>query len=344
MPTTHKKRDTNIEILRIIAAIFITLNHVRCSPKIDALYPNYILKQFFLCGGQFGVNLFLIIGCWFLVKVKPSVQRPIRIICETCFYAVLFNIIAFTILRNCVSVANFFKGFHYWYPFGYVVMLTLSPLLLKVSNKNCKIISLAGGGVSFVITILGILRPNLKILFPFTKGLIVGPLWFCYVFILIRTIRTIEEQSNKHISTPKIYLLGFLITYMIMFTILHKTESSWIRDTTSPMCIFSAYCLFRFFLSMKLSMKNFRHKGQINYFAKCTFAVYLFQCHASISEWLWNDFFHFYQWSKTTLFWGLYSILATVFIFIVALLSNYLLLYILKLKKLFFKIGQEPKK
>jgi len=57
-------RETKYEILRITGAIAITLSHMPCSS--EALVINQYINAFHIILGGFGVNLFVLIGAWFL--------------------------------------------------------------------------------------------------------------------------------------------------------------------------------------------------------------------------------------------------------------------------------------
>ncbi len=56
----RKDRESNLELLRILTMILIVLDHVPCSS--DALPINKAVSDFFVLGGKFGVDVFVILG------------------------------------------------------------------------------------------------------------------------------------------------------------------------------------------------------------------------------------------------------------------------------------------
>lgn len=305
-------RDSKYELVRIIAAIFITFNHVPCS---DASLPfNSLVRSFFFLGGQFGVNIFVIVGCWFLVDGKFKTERINRIIWEMLFYSILLNIVSFTILGVDFSIKKFIKGFSYWYPFGYVTLLFLMPILQKLSLKIQKTISIFGIAIFGFVTILGSIAPYHPIVYLFSKGVFIGPVWFSYVFIIISFLK--KSKYNKFFSyNSKIFFVIFIFNYILMYIVCIFTKRTYIREVCSPICFLSALSMFLVIVNTKITKNNI-----INLISSSTFAVYLIQSHMNFRDFLWNILFKFDYWSCNTYFYGWYALLATIFIFILAII------------------------
>lgn len=139
---SSRQRDSRYEVLRIIAALAITLNHIPCSE--NALIANQFIRKFFFLGGQFGVSLYVIIGAWFLCNGKFKADRILRIIAQMVFYSLVLDIVSF-VLGTSVSVSGILKSFSYWFCFGYVVMLIVAPFLQKLSERKKLCIAIVGG-------------------------------------------------------------------------------------------------------------------------------------------------------------------------------------------------------
>ena len=171
--------------------IAIVLNHTPCS--LNALEVNFFVRRFFYLGGQFGVNLFVILGAWFLCDCYNSLnfskrtfssKRIFNIIIQMFFYSVFLDLICL-ILGYRFSLKTFAASFSYWFCFGYVVMLMAVPFLENINTICRKIIIIFGGVLTTIVIILGIYMPDFFIVKLFLKGIFIGPVWFCYVFLCV---------------------------------------------------------------------------------------------------------------------------------------------------------------
>ena len=91
-----KERKSNFELLRIIAMILIISFHIvfHSEYEITTLnFNNYIIKVFWLFG-EIGVNLFLLISGYFMIKSKISIKKILNLIFELIFYNSISAIIA----------------------------------------------------------------------------------------------------------------------------------------------------------------------------------------------------------------------------------------------------------
>lgn len=299
-----KERDSKYEAMRIIAAIAITLNHVPCSE--NALIINRYTREFFFLGGQFGVNLYVIIGAWFLCDGRFKTERVLRIVIQMVFYSLALDIISF-MLGTPVSLSGFLKSFSYWFCFGYVAMLLAAPFLQRLSEKSEIIISILGGVLVTIITIGGHLDPSLLLVRLSLKGVIIGPLWFGYVFVLVSLIK---KQWSKITISGTQWLVTFFIIYALMYVVLIVSGKSFIREVCSPICFLSAFSLFAVF-----AQKEVRRNYLVNRISKYTFGVYLFQAHMLFRSYLWEGIFHFTKISETSYLYVIEALLCVIVVF-----------------------------
>lgn len=79
------KRDSNIELLRIIMMIAIVAHHYVVNSGIMELYDfsnitgNMIFLQIFGFAGKAMINGFLVISGYFMVKQNTSLKKIIRL-------------------------------------------------------------------------------------------------------------------------------------------------------------------------------------------------------------------------------------------------------------------------
>ena len=309
-----KERDSKYELLRIIAMAAITLNHAPVSA--DALAINMYLRKFFFLGGKFGSYLFVIIGAWFLAgSEKWSAKGIVKIILQTVFYGVLLDLVCM-VINGGIGIRQFLSGFNYWFCFSYVFMLLVWPLLRRIPDRKQMVIAAAGVSAGAGVTALGYLRPDFILIRALSKGIIIGPLSFCYAFIVVCVLRRHWKALNVRIK-PAGWLMLYLIGYLIMFLGLVALEGSHIRDLQSPVCLLSAIGLFGF-----VSNLNVGYCERINRIAGYMFGMYLFQTHRLFSEVLWKKIFPSAVISEQSVLWFAGVFAVTIGIFAGTLLSE----------------------
>lgn len=153
MSETVKKRNANIELLRIISILMISMLHV--LGKGNALndffpggsantYVAWILEALSISA----VNIFFLISGYFLIKSEFKLKRLVELILQTVFYTVLGLIIGLLagFVRgdevNTYYILNTILPVHmdiYWFVTVYVVIYILSPVIsIGVNNISKK--------------------------------------------------------------------------------------------------------------------------------------------------------------------------------------------------------------
>lgn len=338
------KRQSNYELLRIAAMIFITFNHITTSGNTisNEITPNTFISLFFMLGGKFGTNLFVFISVWFLADSKFKFERIFRIWAATLFYSVLLNIVDVVIFHYPISGIGWIRAFlpcigrYYWYCTAYIIMLFVIPILntfiKNIDNKKLLSIILFGG---ILTTILPVFTFNGKIfdsmvLRMIFKLILWGPVWFSYVYCTALYIK--KNNKLKRLSGSAgiaIFFASYLLTYVIE-TILYclgvlKNNSflladyhySNIRDMSSILCVLSAFGFFVFFKNLKIP-----YNRVINKIGGLVFGAYMFQCHTNSIEIIWQRIFKFPEMCRTEWFVP-YSIFAVVIIMSIGILIEY---------------------
>ena len=164
--TSHIKRESKYELLRIVAMIMIIFSHMACHGVQNVLDNGNAYKLYFegsivnkwivSClnvGGEVGVALFFIITGFFCVRKNRITVK--KVVLESIFYGWL-SIIAFIIIylcnRNIISLNNdilFFlikalivpiSGGAWWYVTTYVFLVlcvpVINPLICKLNKKG----------------------------------------------------------------------------------------------------------------------------------------------------------------------------------------------------------------
>lgn len=134
----RKDRSSNIELLRIIAMFMIICFHYVLKSKYDCsvlTYNTFIIKSFYMLG-EVGVNLFVLITGYFMIKGKFSWKKLICLLLEVSFYFLIsiyigikLGIYEYTTFRAIFLL--FFPTImnRYWFTTAYILLYILSPYL-----------------------------------------------------------------------------------------------------------------------------------------------------------------------------------------------------------------------
>lgn len=309
-----KKRDSNLELLRITAILLITFSHMASLGKAteSSLPFNHYLALFYYMWGKMGVNAFVILGCWFLADrpVRPS--QIIRICMEVLFYGTILNLIYILFFQDECSFYSIFRGYFYWYAFAYIIMLLLIPCMKKAAwLENKYVLSAFFVLLSVIPTVsrTGMYLPGFlgQIYGTFHSETILGPFWFCFIFLLTR-----KFKKNNVLDKCSSRLAGgiLVLCVIIMYAVTLLLNDTFIRDMYSVPCLAASFGLFAIFEKRKTG-----YHAWINRLATFSFALYLFQANNGSKTHIWQDVLQIQKCSEQTWFL-LYSILAVFLVFL----------------------------
>lgn len=291
-----EKRKSNIELLRIISMIMITLHHFSLYL---GLYSNNslgiqknILGVFLFSLGKIGVNIFVIIGGYFLINSTFNVKKIVKLWLEIFFYSLsiliigkIFRIQEFSMNESMKSI--FPISFQrYWFASSYIYLLILTPILnftiKKLSRNQHKNIIIIG-------TILfSLIYSTLYGSIGFGGGTdAIGILpWFILLYFIASYIKIYDIK----IKNIKLKTLITFITFELFICIPklliedNQTSNNFIYYYTRMNSIFVLLIsieIFLIFKNMEIKTSNI-----INNIAKVSFPVYLIQEHHMLKN-LW---------------------------------------------------------
>lgn len=142
-----QKRNSSIELLRIVSMILIVLYHYHARKYdlyvIDAPRPedpNFLYELLTHSIGKLGVPIFVFISGWYGIKFRKN--RIADMIVECMFYAVLSTSL-YALLYHGFELKNiiFFIN-HWWFMAAYICLYILSPGINYIFEKCSKIYSL----------------------------------------------------------------------------------------------------------------------------------------------------------------------------------------------------------
>ena len=213
----ENKRESNIELLRIISMILIVAFH--CTIDIGLVHDNKIVSVILFATGIWGilgVNCFFIISFYFLYNSKFKTKKFIYIIKEILFYTIPLIIIAMINVRTNtgwslkeINKIIFLQGIKqpfwqdmYWFATIYLLMYLSFPainsIMRKMSQKQLK----------YIVILLSVII----VLYQMQTTLIEEYFFCVYMYITFFYIKEYKEEWIK-----KNCKIGFLVVTLVIF-------------------------------------------------------------------------------------------------------------------------------
>ena len=286
-------RQSNWELFRIVAMLMIVAGHFILQSDFLKYTTGfyYYLGAYMGFGSIIAVNMFLMLGVWFMVDAKFCARRVIKL---------YFNVWTLTVpltLFVCVCGYQYslkdvirgifpFCGKGLWFASAYLALILISPWLNKIfllsSSSLKKLIIVLTGLISFWVTIYSFDRTENEWLDCLV--------WFSYVYIVIGYYK---KHVSLHLNKWMVIFVGSAL-YLLLVTIheiaadfvVSKITWAFLADFKTMPNFFISMCFFYFFEHLDLSVNN-----QINYIASGAFTTYIFHQTPAFMHFLWYDFY-----------------------------------------------------
>ena len=142
-------RQSGIELLRIVSALFVVVLHY-CNPQmgggLDSVALNsfnYYFLTFCICLCTSAVNIFILISGFFLIKTdRRTLGKPFSLILQVILFHIVFYFIRGFFSEECPGIS--IKGLIYqfiptnYFVSLYTVLYLLSPVINKLLNSLSK--------------------------------------------------------------------------------------------------------------------------------------------------------------------------------------------------------------
>ncbi len=282
MRKVNLRRQSNIELLRIIAMLMILGLHVNFlalgTPDIGEI-SNMPMQSFMriLCENFciVGVNVFVLISGWFGINYK------LKGLCSFLFQSLFFSLAIFVpfclfdkIEASRINIMSAFLMYKnaYWFVWAYFILYIISPILNtfientdKATIRRVIILFFTTQTVLFVFTSVGFYKAGYS------------PLSFIGLYLLARYFKLYRNNNGKY-KYLGVYLVCVLFNTLICFVPSYfvydnGTILSIVNSYTNPLNIIGALYILLFFTKI-----NF-YSGSVNWFAASCFAVYLVHFH-----------------------------------------------------------------
>lgn len=318
MNVIKRKRESNIELLRIIAMIMIITSHFSLFVRWD-LHNQNILQNvkvmMFSPFGTAGATVFFIVTGYFTtrknvniqISIKTELKKILNIWCEALFYSlsvvVILMLCGVTIAKNQLLTSIFiFTRAEYWFVSAYIILCLVSPFLSIIVER----LNFQEYVRLFIILIVLLIsasfnNPLLNNLLLAISGYFVGG--FLQKFPKIRW-----NYNNWYLLGINviIYFMGLFSIYVMAFLGIQHIHQG--HFTSDLFAVFFASGVFLLFLNLKIS-----HSTIINVIASTVFASYLISESTNFRNILWNNFFDIYR-IQHSVYFPLYGLLAATVI------------------------------
>lgn len=294
----NSKRDSGIEMLRIFSMILILIHHFAVHSNFAFNEGTLTFEKIFIdilaSVGKLGVNIFIVISCYFLIDSKPKIKKVLLFIIDVTFYSILMYIISALVLKE-FSYKNLIESIlpfifdTYWFATTYIVFYIISPLInIIINNIERKIYSAYILILSFIFVVI----PTFFYKAPEFSNLA----WFIYMYLVIGFIKKYKLKVFNDYKMCKMLTISgicFIILSVIIFNIIgtrinvfwkHSAYFSSINKIPSTLT-----SIFMFYM---IKNKQYKFNSKINNIAKSVFSVYLIHDNPFFSSILWETICH----------------------------------------------------
>lgn len=330
-----RKRNSNIELLRIISMLLIILSHFSVFSGVDASKLPLGINRFFLEViklGNAGVIIFVLITGYYNINKEKcfSLKKIVLLYLQVFFYSITIYLLLWLFGINKFEIKEFIKSFfpitfkQYWFFSVYFMLYFLMPFINIFLNSLDK-----KAYVNFLLITIGF-------------------------FIVLRTITTCNYYGNELIYFIVFYCIGgyirryreniffkyskffiifstvFLICSVVLFDILglkysiFNTKQMYFFDKSNVVMLFLSIGIFCTFIKKKEN-----NSFIINLIGRRVFGVYLIHNNPLLISLLWGKIFNNINYVDSP-YLIVYSMFCVVLVFLSCSIIDLIRYYILE--------------
>ncbi len=287
------QRKTYIEVMRIIAAFLVIVNHTNSDVFLKYSEPAsftwfFSLTYFFI--SKIAVPVFLMImGGLLLQKIdspKKSVIRVLRMVAVVVIYSAVYYIYLHRNNPETMGFLDFFKTIFtnrtnnaFWYIYTYIGLLILLPLMQRMAVSFSK-----KATEYFVLVSVGVMGfiPLGTMFFGITPNHYVTDVFFCVTIGLVFLGFYIEKyvKITKSMCAGAGLLFVSIITFDVTYSYIKYQDNpqsylqldnwQYLNITASALCF---YIIFKYLFSAVKTGEN--TSKVLCYLGSLTFGIYL---------------------------------------------------------------------
>lgn len=328
-----KKRDSNLELFRIITMLLIVAHHYVVNSDLLNIIMNspFSLKSVYLllfgAWGKIGINCFVLITGYFMCKSNITVKKFVKLLGEVMFYNIVIGLIFMISGYSEFSFSNFIKlfipikyisnNFTSCYLIFFLIIPFLNILIQNLNErKHLKLLCIC----AFTYIFLGSV-PFLSVTMNYIS-------WFIVLYFISSYIRLYPKKifSNTRfwflICSASIIICSVSVICCFYYTIY---PYYFVTDSNSFLAVITGLSLFMLFKNLKISYNRF-----INIVAASTFGVLLIHANCNeMREWLWNNICSNAEMFASSLIY-IHSIICVIIIFTICTIIDYLRIHLVE--------------
>ncbi len=292
MTQTVTKRNSAMEILRIIAMFLIIFSHYvnhGTSLTPDDSFNGTLFSLFY--SGNIGTVIFVLISGYFLVNSKINLKKVFVLISQVVFYSVSIYLLCIALSAEHFSLKNALSAFFptsfslYWFFTTYIVMYILSPFINKFLNSISKA---THRNLILATVILWIVLPTLTFRnFAGNEFTLFFTLYAtgAYMRKYPQNIITAKRRDIIIIVATILILAGSAISVILLFPSYAK-YSTLLYSRNSVVVFALSVALISFFSKLKPF-----YSGALNTVAGTCFGIYLIHDNKFFKDFMWREIF-----------------------------------------------------
>ena len=282
-------RQSNFELLRILAILMVVMEHfIRQSALLESsAVSSGLINALMGSGARIAVNIFVIIGSWFMVDSDFRPGKALKLYLETAFYCIPITL-AMAALGTAGGAQNVIQGLlpffgrPVWFATAYISLMLLTPFLNKAFLLQPKAQSRLVGTL-FVLVCITSTIPSFS-----NIDYIADLSWFCVVYIAVGWAKK-NDILTRFAICKWLLLAAGAIVYACLCIAAQNPSLAWpakywldnIRTLPNIAC---ALCAFIFFLRTDIG-----HIKLVNTFSRSIFAVYIVHQVPAFRKFLWKS-------------------------------------------------------
>ena len=290
------QRNSNIELLRIIAMLMIVAHHYTLYgfyPEDVQYSSNKWIVDFLFSYGKVGVSIFVLITGYYMTEQSFRVSRALRIIGQVWFYSLCGLAVVTLIPGVSVSKKDIVESllpitnYQYWFANSYLLLILLSPAINAFAHNASRRLMLCT--LALLVTgclILPTLSDNMIGFYTITC-------WFVLLYITgsyLRLWRQNVGSPEKHFAWAVLWALTIPM-YTWGGNILWKLTGRIELTTVFVSPLNREYSITGYMAAVEFfewaRSRQPKHRPWINSVAGCAFGVYLFHENPFFRELWW---------------------------------------------------------
>ena len=344
-------RDSNFELFRIVLMLLIVSHHYVVNSGISQLYDfnnitgNMIFLQLFGFAGKIGINCFVFITGYFMIKSQFKFEKLLKLYLEIKFYRWILYIIfvisgleSFTIMDMIKPIFNIAYGVQLGFTGTFVFLYMLIPFInAMLLNLNQKLHLILIGILVFLYTIIS------TFLFHDTYSNL-G--WMITTYIIAAYVRL---YPCKWFENKKLYIWSTILSVALSWVSIlvvdfvgskvgFKNYYHMVANEHKFLALACSFSLFMLFKNVKIKQNKV-----INTIAASTFGVLLIHANSdAMRKFLRQDVLHNASYYNSP-FLIVHAILSVILVYVVCVCIDQVRIHLLE-KPLFSYIEKRKNK